>query len=171
MPWPSSWLFRASGSCRFGPPRPLLVLALLAVSAHFAWAEDYAVIVSPDVATADLTTDELRQILYMERRFWSPGQRIELLLSETDLESGSFLLSWFYRTDAAGLRQLILSKVYQREIDLPPKVVAARSTSVYVGRGNGVIAVVPVSELRDAPVKMLSIDGKLPGSDGYALRR
>jgi hypothetical protein len=147
------------------------MVATLVLVATSATAEEYAVIVSPDVAVEDVTTDELNQIFRMEKLFWTAGKRIKVLLSEGDLENDSFLLTRIYRTDYSGLRRLILDRVYRGEIDLPPKVVADGSTPVYVARGSGVIAVVPASDTNNASVKVLSIDGKLPGADGYSLRR
>ena len=69
-------------------------------------------------------------------------------------------------------RAMIRNKIYAAEIDLAPKVVASeRDAIAYVEHGEGVIALVPASLARDAAVRVLKIDGRLPGEPGYPFER
>jgi len=137
--------------------------------------EQYVVIASPDVAVSFLSRDELRRIFHFTKRFWKAGQPVTLLFSERSLEPGSFLLDEIYHLEYPQLRRLILTKLYQGEIDLAPKVVASeRAILQFVASGHGLVALVERSWLDDGAaetVNVLSIDGKLPGSDGYPLQR
>jgi len=177
MLWLRNSLSRSSGTRR-AAIRGLFVLVLasagltaVAEQPEQEAKEGYAVIVSPDVEVDGMTFDELHQIFTLEKQFWGAGRRVKLLLSERDLEPGSFLLARIYRSDYAGLRRLILGKLYQGEIEQPPMVAANGSTVAYVSHGSGVIAVVPAKELDRKEIKVISIDGKLPGADGYPLAR
>ncbi len=134
--------------------------------------ESYAVIASPDVPVANLSLDELRRLFLFRERFWRPGETVKVILSEGQLEPGSFLLGQVYRMDFAALRRLILEKLSQGEIDLAPKVVTSDAVTVeYVAAGRGLLALVRAEAAHGARVKVLSIDGALPGQARYALRR
>jgi hypothetical protein len=137
-----------------------------------AEAQTYAVVVSPDVETMDLEFDDLRRIFRFQRRFWRSGRPLTLLFSEENLASGSFLLDRVYGTDYTALRRLILERLYSGELDLAPKVVANdESVVTFVAAGNGLIAVVRADAVGEQQVKVLTVDGKAPGSADYPLRR
>lgn len=93
-----------------------------------------------------------------------------ILLSENGMEPGSFLLSHVYQvSDKASLRRLILEKLYQGQIDLAPKIVATDELAIrFVAAGRGLLAVVRADRLDGDGVRVLSLDGKLPGSPGYS---
>jgi len=154
----------------------LLVIALLSALAFAPPAapqarEDYCVVVSPDVSITDMTMEELRRIFQFEQRFWRGGGRITVLFSETSLESGSFVLDTLYGSDYPGLKLLILEKLYRGEMELAPKVVASDGSVLdFVESGHGLIAIVTRDSVGDNGVKVLTVDGQRPGSEGYPLR-
>lgn len=151
-----------------------ILLGILAghESSFAAGEEDYAVVVSPDVSVASLDLDQLRRLFLFRERFWKPGMAVTVLLSEDGLRPGSFLLQRLYRMDYASLRRLIFEKLYQQEIDLAPVVVASDEVAVeFVAAGRGLIALVRASALHGRSVKVVAINGALPGAGGYVLRR
>jgi len=131
---------------------------------------EYAVIASPDVSISNLSMDDLRRFFRFNRRYWRPGSPVTILLSEAGMEPGSFLLSQIYQvSDKTSLRRLILEKLYQGQIDLAPKIVASDELAIqFVAAGRGLLAVVRADRLEGTGVKVLSLDGKLPGSPGYS---
>lgn len=164
---PNGWWFSSS---------LLLVVAatiVVPVDPSEAAVVEYAVIVSPDVPVSDLTTDELRRLFQFRRRYWRPGSPVIVLLSESGMGQGSFLLTEIYQLrDQSSLRRFILEKLYQGQIDLAPKIVASDEVAIrFVAAGRGLIAVVRANQVGDAGVKVLSLDGMLPGSTGYPGRR
>lgn len=152
-----------------------VLLGILDWPGHQAAAaapEDYAVIVSPDVAVSNLDFDRLRRLFLFREKFWEPGRSVTVLLSEDGLQTGSFLVERIYRMDYPSLKRYIFQKLYQQEIDLAPKVVASDEIAVnFVAAGRGLIALVRFSAVRGQSVKMVSVNGRLPGAEGYVLRR
>jgi len=134
---------------------------------------EYAIVASPDVAVSDLSLDELRRLFRFRRKFWKPSSPVTILLSEDNMQPGSFVLERIYQLpDLASLRRLILEKLYQGQINLAPKIVGSDELAVrFVAAGRGLLAVVRADALNGAGVKILTLDGKLPGSPGYAGRR
>lgn len=155
------------------------ILLLMQGSAGFAAAmpgaqagEEYAVVVSFDVPVDNLSFDDLRQIFLFRKRYWRTSRPVTILFFASQLETGTFLLDEVYRMDYASMRLAILQKLYSADLDLAPKVVANEKVAVqFVGSGKGLISVVPWSAVKEEEVKVLSIDGKQPGEEGYRLRR
>jgi len=154
----------------------LLVCAAIAVLAcpQRTLAQDereYAVVASPGVPKRDLTLAELRRLFQFNQQYWSGTLRVHILILEGDLKSDSFLLREIYNRDEISLRRYILRRLYQGDIDRAPKVVAKPEILLqYVESGQGVVAIVPVSEVGDAQVQVLSIGGVRPGEPGYLLK-
>ena len=134
--------------------------------------EHFAVVVSSDVPVDSLTLDQLRHLFLFREKYWKHGRPVRIILPETQLEPGSFLLERIYRMDYAALRRLILEKVYQEQIDLAPRVVASDSVALdYVAAGRGLLSLVRFSATNGKVVRMVAIDGVAPGSPTYSLRR
>ena len=153
----------------------VLALGLLTgglTTVHGAGPEEYAVIVSPDVLKDDLSLDELRRIFLFERRYWSSGRKITMLYSDSQLEAGSYLLDEIYGMSYGEVRLMILQRIYSVKLDLAPKVVASCALAArFVASGRGLLSLVPAESVADAEVKVLTIDGKALGDEGYPLRR
>jgi hypothetical protein len=150
-----------------------LCLSVILLSEHpvSAGAPSYAVIVSPDVGLVDLSVDELRRILTFKRTLWKTGQTINLLLPGAPLPARTFLLQRMYRMSDDELRRFILERLFQAEIDFAPKVVTSEHDAIaFVASGRSQIAIVS-SDVHDlSKVKVLRVDGRLPGEAGYPLQ-
>jgi hypothetical protein len=132
----------------------------------------YAVIASRNVSVANVSLDDLRGLLTLNRRFWTAGQRVVLVLPGEDLAARTFLLSKVYKSSEAQLKRLFLEHLYQGDIDAPPKTVDSyREMLDFVAASRGVIAVVPADQVGSSAVITLRIDGKLPGEPGYSLHQ
>jgi len=159
------------------------ILALGVVGTPWRWSsaqpaetpkivEEYAVIVSPDVPVAGLTLAQVRRMFLFTERYWKSGTPVRVLLSDDGLVSGSFLLETIYQMDPQRLRRYIIEKLYQQEIDLAPKVVGNDDLAVkFVASGSRLIAIVRAEAVKGEQARVLPVDGALPGSPGYALRK
>ena len=137
-----------------------------------AAAEDWVVVVSGDVPVTDVSMEHLRRMFLFRERYWKTGLPVTVILSGDDLDAGSFVLQKIYRMEYTALRRMIFEKLYQQEIELPPKVVASDDVAVeIVASGRGLISIVRASALRGGDIHVLSVDGIQPGGGGYALRR
>ena len=143
---------------------------LVLSSAPAAPGTKFAVIVSPDVELPACSLTELRRLFGLERQFWNAGHPVVVLLPAAGSGTHTFLLRRVYRTDAGGLKRLMLEKLYRGEIDLAPKSVSSDREAVsFVASSKGLIAVVPAGLAAGPGVRTLRIEGKLPGDPGYPL--
>ena len=145
--------------------------ALTAAPAVSAEGRGFAVIVSQGVPVEALTRDELHRIMTFKRTHWKSGQAINLLLPGSSLPARTFLLRNVYRMSEKELRQFILQAIFQAQIDFAPKVVEAERDAVaFVASGRSAIAIVSSEAPNSEMVRVLRIDGRLPGEAGYSLR-
>ena len=145
---------------------PALALALVAVAAG---AEDLAVIVNPGNPVQELSSVELREILRCERQHWRGSGRIYLLLPASGSAEKQLLLRRALRMNEDQLHRLYLAKLYAGEISSFPRVASGAAARRVVARAEHAVAVVPTSAV-DGEVRVLRIQGRLPGDDGYLLR-
>jgi ABC-type phosphate transport system substrate-binding protein len=146
----------------------ILIAAALAAIAPAARADkvQLAIVVDKDNPRSEITLEELRAIFLGKQKEWGDGTRIVPL----DLEPGS------------GERELFNAQVLemeQGEVDRfwvdqkmrgssgAPRVAPAAGAVVKLaGRIRGVIGYVPAGSA-DGSVKILKVDGVLPGKPGY----
>ena len=151
----------------------LLLALLLALGAPAgARAGSYALIASPDVPVKQISLDEVRRIFLFKKTAWKGGVPITVLLPGDQLPARTFLLRSVYRRDEDGLRRFILEKLFRGEISLAPRVMDEDTDAIgYVTSGRGLVALVAHETHGLGNVRVLRVDGKLPGQPGYALAR
>lgn len=135
-------------------------------------AVTFAVVTNPGVPVAGLTFDDLRDVFFFRQRFWSGGNRVVLLLPGGSLDARSFVLADIYRLNDAGLKRLLLERLFQGQIDAAPRVVDSYEEALaFVAASRGTLTVVRADAIaeRQSRIKVLRIDGKLPGEPGYPL--
>ena len=137
-----------------------------------AAAVTYAVIASPTVSVDGLTVEELRNVLLFRKRFWSTGNRVVLLLPASGLDARAYLLTDLYKLSDAGLKRLILEKLFQGEIDVAPRMIESYEQALTLAAATrGALAVVRADAVRAGDVKVLRVNGRLPGEAGYPLSK
>jgi ABC-type phosphate transport system substrate-binding protein len=145
-----------------------LLLALL-FSAVPAAAGDVAVIVHPEVSIADLEFADLRKIMLGDRQFWSSGQKVTLIVAKPVDPGRSVLLEKVYNMSEQRFRQFWIGRVFRGESPEGPKVViSSEGVMEMVSVLDGSIAFVDIDDVPSG-VKVISIDGLLPGDAKYAL--
>lgn len=128
-----------------------------------------AVIVHPKNPATDVKLREARQILKLDKQFWDNRVRVDLYLPARDSDARTVMLDKIYNKTDEELTKYFVGKVFSGEIPREPSV--ARSTQAagkLVARSEGAISVVPANEVPEG-VKVLRIDGKKPGDEGYPL--
>lgn len=135
-----------------------------------ARAESLVVIVNPVNPVDDLPFDDLVEIFKREKRQWPhDGQEIYLLVHEARSREQGMIREMIYEMDAFALKKLWLAKIYRGEIPSFPKVVSSNnSMREFVKNVPTAIGIIRETYV-DADVKILKIDGKLPGEEGYRL--
>lgn len=151
------------------PKRLTILLLILTIFAGTAWARDLAIVVNPGNPVDELSRSELIKIFRVERRFWA-SEKIILLTREQDSWEKELVLEKIYNMSADDLNKFWLTKIFTGEIPAAPAVVGTEfMLKRLVQRLPGAIAYID-SESVDSNVKVLRIDGKLPGDSGYLLR-
>ena len=131
---------------------------------------DVAVVVHPDVPIDSLTTADLRRLVLGDRGFWPGSVRVTLLLRAPVAYERDVVLKNICEMTEAQFRQHWIAKVFRADTAVAPKIVYSPEMSVdLVNRIPGAITFIDFSNATRS-LKVLKIDGKLPGEAGYPLR-
>jgi ABC-type phosphate transport system substrate-binding protein len=131
---------------------------------------DVAVAVHRDVPIDALTMSELRRIMLGDREFWPGSTRIVILMRAPVSHERDVILKNICEMTEAQFRQHWIGKVFRADVAVGPKIVYSAETSLdLVNRTPGAITFVDAS-LAKGPVKIVRVDGHLPGESGYPLR-
>jgi len=132
---------------------------------------DVAIAVHPDVPVDNLTLADVRRIVLGDREFWPGSLRLTLYMRAPVAHERDVILKTVCQMTEAQFRQHWIAKVFRADTAVAPKIVYSADSSVdLANRTPGAIAFV------DAPVatramKIVRVDGKLPGEAGYPLRQ
>ncbi len=153
------------------------VLALVVIAAAGATVstveaqttEAVAIVVHPQVAVDDLSLAQLKSIFMAEQQHWPDRSRITLLVRAAIAPERDLVLTEIYGMSEDRYRQYWIGKMFRSEVASGPKIVF--STDMLrdlVTVIPGAIGFVPVSEV-GPDLKVIRIDGGLPGDEGYPL--
>jgi hypothetical protein len=131
---------------------------------------DVAVVVRPDVPVDDLTFKEVRELLLGDRQFWNGTLRVYLLMRAPAARERDVILKTVYRMSEAEFRRYWIERVFRAEAQSGPKIVYSNETATeLVASVPGAVAFVDAAQVPRG-LKVLRIDGRLPGDKGYPLR-
>ncbi len=131
---------------------------------------DVAVVVRPEVPVEDLSFSEVRRLLMGDRQFWTPGMRVTLLMRAPVARERDVILKTIYQMNEAQFRQYWIAKVFRAEAASGPKIVYSNETATdLVAAIPGAVAFIDASQVPKG-LKVLKINGLLPGERGYPLR-
>lgn len=167
----SSQLEKISRKYTIGRRAVLLLLALSVARMPVAGAGgDVAVVVRPDTPADDLSLGEIRKVLLGERQFWNSGLRVTLLIQAPTAREREVVLKTVYHMSEAEFKQYWIAKVFRAEATNSPKIVLSNEQALeLLNIVPGSVAFVDSTAVPKG-VKVLKIDGKLPGEKGYPLR-
>ena len=148
--------------------RKLLLACLFALPAMAA--APVAIVVGPMAPVDDLSFAEVRKVFLGERQFWNPKTRVVLLMRAPVSPERDVVLRTIYQMSEAQFRQYWISKVFRADVAAGPKIVYSTETAYeLVAAIPGAIAFVDADKIPKG-LKVVKIDGKLPGDQGYPLR-
>jgi hypothetical protein len=128
---------------------------------------DIAVVVHSALPINNLSFAELRQLLLGDRAYWSSNVRVTLLIRAP--VSRDVVLKTIYGMSEAQFRQYWIGKVFRAETPTGPKVVYSGEMAIeMVNRIPGAITFIEGAQTRG--LKVVSIDGHMPGERAYPLR-
>ncbi len=128
-----------------------------------------AIVVHPGTDVEELSFDELRRIFRAERQFWPDRSRITLLVRAPVAFEREIVLNRIYGMSEDEFRQYWIAKMFRAEVASGPKIVySSEMARELVTAIPGAIAFMPAGEAGSG-VKVLRIDGALPGEADYPL--
>ena len=154
----------------------LLVLILLTMAvqspstAQTSKDNDVAVVVNSDTPVSDLSLSEVRKVLLGERQYWNSKLPVTLLIRAPVARERDVVLKVIYQMSEAQFKQYWVAKIFRAEVASPPKIVYSNDMQYeMVAAIPGAIAFVDARAVRPG-VRVLKVDGHLPGEKGYPLR-
>jgi periplasmic binding family protein len=131
---------------------------------------DVAVIVNPQNPVDDISSADLRKIYSGEKQNWNSNLPIFVLVRAPQAHEREVLLSRVLRMTDSEYRQHWIRKVYSGEVAQEPLALLSNGMQLEAVRAErGAIALIRMQDLRSG-VKVLKVDGHLPGTAGYSLR-
>ncbi len=150
----------------------VLLLALIGTSLADSPPQaggDVALVVRPDVPVDNLSFAEVRRLMLGDRQFWTSNLRVTLLIRAPGAREREVVLKTIYQMSEAQFKQYWIAKVFRADTASPPKIINSNElTRQLVATIPGAIAFLPQADVRP-DMKVLRIDGHLPGEPGYKL--
>ena len=129
-----------------------------------------AVVVRADLPVNNLSMSDVRKVLLGDRQFWNPGLRVTLLISAPGSRERDVVLKTIYQMSEAQFKQYWIAKVFRAEASSGPRIVYSTEMAAELAAAiPGAVAFVEASQVPKG-LKVLKIDGRLPGEPGYVLR-
>src|SRR3954471_18102629 len=140
-----------------------------ALAAAAADSNAVAIVVRPDVPVDNLSFAELRRLMLGDRQFWSSNLKVTLLVRAPGAREREVVLKTIYQMSEAQFRQYWIAKVFRDEASSAPRIVYSNEMATeLVLQMPGAVAIVDAAQIPKG-LKVLKINGLLPGQPGYPL--
>jgi len=132
--------------------------------------EGLAIVVDRKNPASNITMRELHEIFLGDRRWWSHDRRVKLIGMQPGTPERETILHTVYKMDDRALSHYFFFEIYRgAPITLPTALASPSEVKRSVAAKPGAIGYLRASDV-DSSVKVLRINGLLPGDDGYPLR-
>ena len=144
-------------------------LAALSLCSCALWGQnaDMAVVVNPKNTVSIVTLPALRKLFTGETRTWPSGTPVKLLIRASGAHEREVVLR-FLRLSEDDYARYWTTQAYRGEGTEPVAVFSNGMQKEAVLSIPGAIAVMDARDLKPG-LKVLKIEGKLPGEEGYPL--
>ena len=151
--------------------RRAILLAALCLPVPAAVGDtDVAIVVHPDVPVDNLSLPELRRLLLGDRQFWSSNLRVTLLVRAPVSRERDVILKTIYQMSEAQFRQYWIAKIFRAEAASGPRIVYSNEMAAELAVAiPGAVAFMAAAQV-PRNLKVLRLNGLLPGDKGYPLR-
>jgi len=143
-------------------------MTLTCTFAAFAQETDIAVVVNPGNAASTLTVPELRKLFGGEKRSWANGQAVRIFVRASGTRERTTLLKLLGMSESE-YKQYWTSQVFRGEAQAEP--VALPSNGMQKEAILAIPGAIVLMDSKDVkpPVKVVKINGHLPGEPGYPI--
>lgn len=148
---------------------PLICFWALLVAAADK-SNDLAIVVNESSLLEDISSTELTKIFKAERTRSPGGFKFVIAVREKGSPENNAALQTVYHMTDAEFDKFFLQATFAGRIQEPPKQLSSSAAvRQFITLSPGAIGYLRASEVDDS-VKVLKIDGKLPGDPGYPIR-
>jgi len=134
-----------------------------------AAAVDIAVIVNRGNPTNGVSFKQLERIFKQADRYWRDGTKISVVLQEAGTPEKEIALRKIYRMSDEEVKKFWLAKMFRGEIaSFPTTFSSNEAVKRFVSQVPNAIGIIDSTAV-DSSVRVLRIEGKLPGEAGYSL--
>jgi hypothetical protein len=146
------------------------LLALSYLQAQSQRSSDFALIVNPDTPVTDLSLEDVRKIFLGDRQYWTAKIPVMLLLGAPGTRQRDVVLKLVYQMDEVQSKRYWIAKIFRAESATAPKIVYSDDMANELTAAiPGAIAVIDAHDVGTG-VKVLRIEGQLPGQPDYPLK-
>jgi ABC-type phosphate transport system substrate-binding protein len=145
----------------------IIVWLMLLAPPLWAQAGDVAVVVNVKNPVTRLTMSDLRKIFAGEKRAWPGGIPVKLIIRATGTRERETALH-LLRLSNEDFNRYWIAQIYRGEAAGPVTVFSNGMQKEAVISIPGAIALIAADDVRPG-MKVLRIDDKLPGQEGYPL--
>jgi phosphate transport system substrate-binding protein len=132
--------------------------------------EALAIVVNKKNPLENVTFEDLRKLCLGERKFWSDGHKVTIVLREPEQAERNAVLTQVYRMNENEFRRYFLQSSFTGEVQSTPKELATvNGVRRFVFNVPGAIGFVRVCDVDDS-VKVITLDGHKPGDPHYKLK-
>ena len=132
-------------------------------------SEPLAIVVNKTNPLNEVSLSDLRKIYRGQRGRWSNGRRVTIVMRDAGTPERGAILRSLYGLDEENYRRGFLQAIFSGEASDAPKMLATPNGVLrFVFNVPGAIGYVRASEVDDS-VKVLRVDGRLPGDAGYGI--
>jgi hypothetical protein len=148
-----------------------LVATLLVVGASTVAQQknDIAVVTNAQTPVTDLPLTDVRKVFLGEKQYWTANMPVILLVRAPVAREREVVLKTIYQMTESQFKQYWVAKIFRSEAVSAPKIVySADMTNQLLSVMPGSIAFMEAKDVGPG-LKVLKVDGKLPGEPGYKL--
>ena len=146
-----------------------ILLTFLAGLGTLKADDDLAIVVNKTNPVTNLTKAQLKKIILGEQSQWSNGKKVSVALRSPGQAERAAVLKELCGMSEEELNQYLAHANFTGDMSAPKALATATAVKSMVLAIPGGIGFVRASEAGDT-VKVISLDGVMPGTDGYILR-
>ena len=131
---------------------------------------DVAIVVHPETPIENITLADVRKVFRGDRQYWTPSIPVVLLVRAPVARERDVVLRVIYQMSEPQFKQYWIARIFRAEATSGPKIVYSNDVANQLaGAIPGAVGFMPAHEVKP-PLKIVRIDGKLPGEPGYVIR-
>ena len=148
----------------------MLLLFSAVAAAQSSKSSDIAVVTNSATPINELSMAEVRKVFLGDKQYWNSSMPVILLVRAPVARERAIVLKNIYQMTESQFKQYWVAKIFRSEAVTAPKIVYSADMS------NQLLSVIPGSiafmQAKDVGpgLKVLKVNGLLPGEAGYPLR-